>query len=150
MSDHRKKLIEVALPLEEINHACRADKGRAHGTLKNVHKWFAPMPLPAWRVLLYAAAVDDPGDDEARSVHLDLMRRLVERGADAPEPHVVDQARQVLATQFPDGLPLIVDPFCGGGSTLVEAQRLGFPAFGSDLNPVPTLITRTLTNLVPP
>ncbi len=41
------------------------------------------------------------------------------------------------------------DPFCGGGSTLVEAQRLGLPAAGSDLNPVPVLITRTLTSLVP-
>ena len=40
-----------------------------------------------------------------------------------------------------------MDPFCGGGSTLVEAQRLGLPSYGSDLNPVPALITRTLTRV---
>ena len=38
-----------------------------------------------------------------------------------------------------------MDPFCGGGSTLVEAQRLGLPTFGSDLNPIPVLITTVLT-----
>ena len=49
MSDmtRRRKLVEVAPPLDEINAACKADKGRAHGTLKNLHKWFAPMPVPA-------------------------------------------------------------------------------------------------------
>jgi len=43
----------------------------------------------------------------------------------------------------------VFDPFCGGGSTLVEAQRLGLPAAGSDLNPVPILMTRVLTELIP-
>ncbi len=49
MSDmtRRRKLVEVAPPLDEINAACKADKGRAHGTLKNLHKWYAPMPVPA-------------------------------------------------------------------------------------------------------
>jgi putative DNA methylase len=44
---------------------------------------------------------------------------------------------------------MVMDPFCGGGSTLVEAQRLNLPTFGSDLNPVPVLIARTLTHLLP-
>ena len=38
-------------------------------------------------------------------------------------------------------LPTIFDPFCGGGSTLIEAQRLGLPTIGSDLNPVPVLVS---------
>lgn len=45
--------------------------------------------------------------------------------------------------------PLIADPFCGGGSTLVEAQRLGLRSFGSDLNPVAVLITKTLIEIAP-
>ena len=44
----KKKLIEVALPLDAINAACKADKDRKTGTIRNLHKWFAPMPLPAW------------------------------------------------------------------------------------------------------
>jgi putative DNA methylase len=44
---------------------------------------------------------------------------------------------------------LVVDPFCGAGSTLIEAQRLGINTLGNDLNPVPALITKALTELLP-
>lgn len=145
----KKKLIEVALPLEEINAACKADKDRKTGTIRNLHKWFAPAPLPAWRALLFAALVDDPGDETQRAELLELVKRLVVNGADLPDPEVLDEASAVLARQFPTGMPTVMDPFCGGGSTLVEAQRLGLPTYGSDLNPVPVLITRTLTELLP-
>ncbi len=43
--------------------------------------------------------------------------------------------------------PPVLDPFCGGGSIPLEAQRLGLRAFGSDLNPVPVLITKALIEL---
>ena len=146
---HPKKLIEVALPLDEINAACKADKDRKTGTIRNLHKWFAPMPLPAWRALLFAALVDDPDDDEKRAYLLDVIKRLVANGADLPDDDTIEEARGILGAQFPDGVPTVTDPFCGGGSTLVEAQRLGLPTFGSDLNPVPVLITKTLTELLP-
>ena len=42
----QRKLIEVGLPLEEINAACKADKERKTGTLRNIHKWFAPHAAP--------------------------------------------------------------------------------------------------------
>ncbi len=151
MSDthSRRKLVEVALPLDEINAACKADKGRAHGTLKNLHKWFAPMPVPAWRALIFASLVDDPEDDNKRVLLLDLIKRLVANGADLPDEETVVEAREVLRRQYPNGLPIVHDPFCGGGSTLVEAQRLGLESLGSDLNPVPVLISRTLTEILP-
>lgn len=145
----KKKLIEVALPLDEINAACKADKDRKTGTIRNLHKWFAPMPLPAWRALLFAALIDDPEDDSSRVYLLDLIKRLVRKGADLPDQADLFEARSLLSRQFPKGLPLVLDPFCGGGSTLVEGQRLGLETAGSDLNPVPVLISRTLTELVP-
>lgn len=145
----RKKLIEVALPLDEINAACKADKDRKTGTIRNLHKWFAPMPLPAWRALLFAALVDDPGDDASRAILLEVIKDLVASGANTPPADVVERARRVLRAQYPDGIPSVMDPFCGAGSTLLEAQRLGAPTVGSDLNPVPVLITRTLTELLP-
>jgi len=144
-----KKLIEVALPLDEINAACKADKDRRIGTIRNIHKWFAPMSLPAWRALIFAALVDDPADDEKRAYLLDVIKRLVANGADLPDDDTVEEARKIIARQFPEGVPIVMDPFCGGGSTLVEAQRLGLATFGSDLNPVPVLITRILTQLLP-
>lgn len=145
-----KKLIEVALPLDEINAACKADKDRKTGTLRNLHKWFAPMPLPAWRALLFAALIDDPADDEKRAYLLDVIKRLMGQGSDLPPDDTIKEARAIIAAQFPDGVPSVMDPFCGAGSTLVEAQRLGLPTYGSDLNPVPVLITRALIQLLPP
>ncbi len=146
----KRKLIEVALPLDEINAACKADKGRKTGTIRNLHKWWAPMPLPAWRALLFAALVDDPEDDNQRVYLLDLIKRLVQHGADLPAEADLAEAQAILRKQFGENLPGVMDPFCGGGSTLVEAQRLGLESFGSDLNPVPTLISRTLSQLLPP
>lgn len=146
----KKKLIEVALPLDEINAACKADKDRKTGTIRNLHKWFAPMPLPAWRALLFAALVDDPEDDNHRVYLLDLIKRLVRNGADLPDSVDLGEAQALLRRQYSDELPLVLDPFCGGGSTLVEAQRLGLQSYGSDLNPVPVLISRVLTELLPP
>lgn len=142
-----RKLIEVALPLEAISAASRRDKDRKTGTIKNVHKWFAPMPTPAWRALLFASIVDDPGSDEERQVLLDLVAELVGVGGEPPTPEVLDRARKLLTAAGP--LPTVLDPFCGGGSTIVEAQRLGLPAVASDLNPVPVLITKVLTELIP-
>lgn len=142
-----RKLIEVALPLEAISAASRRDKDRKTGTIKNVHKWFAPMPTPAWRALLFSAIVDDPGEGPEREALLDLIVRLVPEDGSAPSRPTIEEAREVLAGA--GELPIVLDPFCGGGSTIIEALRLGLPAVGSDLNPVPVLITKVLTELVP-
>ena len=149
-----KKLIEVAVPLDAINKGCESDKNRKTGHIRNVHKWFAPMPLPAWRTLLLASVIDDPGadlgrDDAAsvRKTYFDLLRRLAELDA-YKDAGLIDTARALLRDQLPAGeLPTIVDPFCGGGSTIVEAQRLGFPALAADLNPIPVVVTTALCRL---
>ncbi|MGW3952923.1 DUF1156 domain-containing protein [Streptomyces sp. NPDC004752] len=144
----RRKLIEVALPLEAISKASKAEKERSIGTVKNVHKWFAPMPTPAWRALLFAAVVDDPGDEEERAKLEEIIKGLVPENGTAPSSEAMKRARAILAEKGQE-LPTVLDPFCGGGSTLVEAQRLGFPTVASDLNPVPALVTRVETQLVP-
>jgi len=46
-------------------------------------------------------------------------------------------------------LPALLDPFCGGGSIPLEAQRLGLEAHGNDLNPIPVLITKSLIEIPP-
>lgn len=144
----RKKLIEVALPLEAINVACKADKDRKTGTIRNLHKWFAPMPPPAWRALIIAALLDDPGDDAERQELFRLIEGLVGSDSRPPDERLVRIFRERLAEQG-NGDMLVFDPFCGGGSTLLEAQHLGLSAVGSDLNPIPVLITRVLTRYLP-
>jgi putative DNA methylase len=73
---YRKKLIEVALPLEAINRACEEDKDRKTGHIRNLHKWFAPMPLPAWRASLFASLVDDPSNELPDKEAQEERRRL--------------------------------------------------------------------------
>lgn len=144
-----RKLIEVALPLLEISTASVADKRRSDGTIKNLHKWFAPMPTPALRALIFASLVDDPGTDADREDLKKFIRELVPKDGTAPPAEVLDEARKLIARDNPE-LPTVLDPFCGGGSTVAEAQRLGLPVVASDLNPVAVLITRVLGELLPP
>lgn len=143
----RKKLIEVALPLEAINIACKADKNRKTGHIRNIHKWFAPMPLPALRALIFAALMDAPDNDDRMQELLRIISDLVVAGPDAPPDHILSRAKNELQVQLSGEELWVLDPFCGGGSTLVEAQRLGLPSEGTDLNPIPILISRALTVL---
>ena len=50
---------------------------------------------------------------------------------------------------FADGPPPILDPFAGGGSIPLEAQRLGLTAFAGDLNPVAVLINKAMIEIPP-
>ena len=64
----RKKLIEVALPLEAINAACAREKSIRHGQPSTLHLWWARRPLAAARAVLFAQMVDDP------SAYVDVLR----------------------------------------------------------------------------
>jgi putative DNA methylase len=155
MTAPKKKLIEVALPLEAINRGCEEDKNRKTGHIRNIHKWFAPMPLPAWRAMLFAALVDDPSEHLPEAEAARERKRLfaliegLSRFESYKELALLAAARREMA-KFVDGAPpVVLDPFCGGGSTILEAQRLGLEAVGTDLNPVPVLITTVLCRVAP-
>jgi putative DNA methylase len=148
---HKKKLIEVSLPLEAINKGCEEDKNRKTGHIRNLHKWFAPMPLPAWRAMLFAALVDDPSeqDDSGRRAYLfDLIERL-SRFDSYKDQGLIAEAQAEIRRNIGDVELTILDPFCGGGSTILEAQRLGLKTRASDLNPLPVLITTTICRIAP-
>ncbi len=146
----KRKLIEVALPLEAINEAGRNEKNRKTGTIRNIHKWFAPMPGPVWRVLLAASLIDDPGDEEKRTEILSELTKLIPSDGGMPRQDAAVLLKRLLGVHGAEMLETVVlDPFCGGGTTLLEAQRLGLNTIASDLNPVPTLITRVTTELLP-
>ncbi len=60
MPEYRKKLIEVALPLEAINKESAREKSIRHGHPSTLHLWWARRPLAACRAVLFAQMVDDP------------------------------------------------------------------------------------------
>ena len=65
----RKKLIEVALPLEAINVASAREKSIRHGHPSTLHLWWARRPLAAARAVIFAQMVDDP------STYIDVLRQ---------------------------------------------------------------------------
>src|SRR5215467_10531157 len=56
----RKKLIEVALPLQVINEAAAREKSIRHGHPSTLHLWWSRKPLAAARAVIFAQMVDDP------------------------------------------------------------------------------------------
>ena len=155
----RRKLIEVALPLEVINRESAREKSIRHGHPSTLHLWWARRPLAAARAVLFAQLVDDPSSDperfpteeaqraERERLH-DLIERLVPWGATRDES-VLAEARAEIMRSTGGNPPPILDPFAGGGTIPLEAQRLGLEAHASDLNPVAVLINKALIEIPP-
>ncbi len=180
---YRKKLIEVAMPLEAINAAAVHEKAVRVGHPANLHLWWARRPLAAARAVLFAQVVDDPSSwpeyfptrkeqDEERERLFGLIAELVQwenqentvllghaRGeiarsmarAMVARKEATSSARTILdGTATPAAIakfihhsaPVVYDPFAGGGSIPIEAQRLGLDVLAADLNPIPVLLNR--------
>ena len=175
---YRRKLIEIDLPLDVINAESAREKSIRHGHPSTLHLWWARRPLAACRAVIFASLVDDPVDcpdefpteetqrAERQRLH-DIIKRLV-KWEDSNDSSTLAEARHEIARSVarandeePPTDPVAVleylnqqakpiyDPFCGGGSIPLEAQRLGLRAVGSDLNPVAVLITKALIELPP-
>jgi putative DNA methylase len=74
---YKRKLIETAIPVTEISAASIAEKKRSVCTIKNMHKWFAPMPTPALRAVIFCSLVDEPEDPADREKLTELVKKLV-------------------------------------------------------------------------
>jgi len=149
MTDHRKKLIEVALPLEAINEGSKPETENPFlkGHPRALHNWWARTPLSVCRAVIFSQLVDDPDDDETRQEIVALVRRLAQWNA-VREPAIVSEAREWIERSTGSGLSFF-DPFAGRGSIPLEAQRLGLDVTSSDLNPVAVLINKILLEVVP-
>ena len=109
---YRKKLIEVALPLKEINEQSAREKSIRHGHPSTLHLWWARRPLAACRAVLFAQLVDDPSSDPAyrrpdgsvdedragikRAELFNLIEKLV-MWENSNNPRVIDAARAEIA-----------------------------------------------------
>ncbi|WP_325162658.1 DUF1156 domain-containing protein [Kocuria rhizophila] len=171
----KRKLIEVSIPLEAINEQSAREKSIRHGHPSTLHLWWARRPLAAARSVLFAQLVDDPSSFEdlyreearAQGVPADEIDEWVEDriAAERARLHQLmtelsdwdnlgnaalwERARQEILKSTDDNPPPIVDPFAGGGSIPLEAQRLGLEAHASDLNPVAVLINRAMIEIPP-
>jgi putative DNA methylase len=156
----RKKLIEVALPLPEINDASAYDKMPGIGPHpKGIHHWWARLPLPVARAVIFASVVDDPSShpekfptEEAQAQERErlfgIIRKLMQKELHK-HPEVYAEARAEMLKHCDGKLPPLLDPFAGGGSIPLEAARLGMEAYAGDINPVAVLLCKCYLELVP-
>jgi putative DNA methylase len=177
MTTTKKKLIEVALPLEAINKESAREKSIRHGHPSTLHLWWARRPLAAARAVIFAQMVDDPSahpdlfpTEEAQEKERQRLFRIIEqlvKWENTTNEAILQQARDEIWKSWrytcaenadhprakelfnPDKLPAFHDPFAGGGSIPLEAQRLGLEAYASDLNPVAVLINKAMIEIPP-
>lgn len=156
---YRKKLIEVALPLDEINKQSVREKSIRHGHPSTLHLWWARRPLAACRAVLFAQLVDDPSSrpeefptEEEQALERKRLFNIIERLVNwdnINDKALYEEARKEIWKSCDGNPPPILDPFAGGGSIPLEAQRLGLEAHASDLNPVAVLINKALIEIPP-
>jgi putative DNA methylase len=177
MTAYKKKLIEVALPLEVINKASVREGYIYRGNPSALHKWWAQRPLAAARAVIFAQMVDDPSahpdifkTEKAQEKERQRLFKIIEDlvlWENTTNKEVLQRARDEIwqswratcaenadhqqARELFDRhkLPAFHDPFAGGGSIPLEAQRLGLKAYASDLNPVAVLINKAMIEIPP-
>lgn len=174
----KKKLIEVALPLEAINREASLRKRKAPaGYPTTLHKWWAQRPLAAARAVIFAQMVDDPSchpdifrTEKAQEKERQRLFRIIEDlvlWENTTNQSAMDRASDEIwqswrfacaenvdhphARQLFDRhkLPAFHDPFAGSGALPLEAQRLGLESHASDLNPVAVLINKAMIEIPP-
>ncbi|GJM55561.1 hypothetical protein ATOP_12160 [Granulimonas faecalis] len=158
-STPKKKLIEVALPLDEINAATAREKSIRHGHPSTLHLWWARRPLACARAVIWSSLVDDPSShpeefptaeaqDAERERLFDILRRLVV-WENSNDPKTLEDAKAEIRRSMGDDVPALLDPFAGGGAIPLEAQRLGLKAYAQDLNPVAVTINKAQIEIPP-
>lgn len=159
MSVQKRKLIEVALPLEAINRESAREKSIRHGHPSTLHLWWARRPLAAARAVLFSQLVDDPSShpdkfptEEEQRIERDRLHGIIERlvvWENIHDERLLAEAHAEIMASTDNDPPPILDPFAGGGTIPLEAQRLGLEAHASDLNPVAVLINKALVEIPP-
>lgn len=166
-----KKLIEVALPLDDINAASAQEKSIRHGHPSTLHLWWARRPLAASKAVIFAQMVNDPGGsrgwlrgktkeqaDLEREELFQICRDLI-NWDNLNNAEVIEKARRKILESWEEScringdpvseMPPFYDPFSGGGAIPLEAQRLGFNTTAFDINPVAVTINKAMIEIPP-
>ena len=174
---HKKKLIEVALPLDAINVASAREKSIRHGHPSTLHLWWARRPLAAARAVIFAQMVDDPSahpdlfptekkQEKERQRLFEVIKNLV-KWENTTNEEVLEAARAEIWQSWRS--PARKTRTTRGRrscSTASNCRRFtirlpaaarshskrsdsGWRAYASDLNPVAVLINKAMIEIPP-
>ena len=170
-----KRLAEVDFPIAAVSRHAAREKAIHHSHPSTLHLWWARRPLASSRAVLLALLWPDPCDphcpaafgEVARALlpsipycnpgksDVELRTALLRFIADfsdwdrAAHSEYLRVARALVKAAHGEEVPLVADPFAGGGSIPLEALRLGCETFASDLNPVACLILKSMLEDIP-
>jgi adenine-specific DNA methylase len=169
-----KRLAEVDFPIAVVSKHAAREKSIRHGNPSTLHLWWARRPIASCRAVLLALLLPDPCDplcppafqSKAREILRPVPGRIGQSDEDLREALLrfigdfadwdraangtfLEVGRSLVRAAHPGEVPLVVDPFAGGGSIPLEALRLGCDAFASDLNPIACLILKTILEDIP-
>ncbi len=123
---YKKKLIEVALPLEDINREAAREKSIRHGHPSTLHLWWARRPLAACRAVLFSSLVDDPSECVAELM-ADVAKRKAAEKAFAVQKKAWDSRKALFDKAAASGMPVTSNPPPGlepkVEDILVETER---------------------------
>lgn len=126
------RYIEQSFPIVDVNPLSRKERYSYYPPYQ-MHKWYARRSASIFRAMLLGAALPSEEDGEP----VDLMEEYF------------DDHRGDPRLRASDGEPLkVLDPFMGGGTTILEAARLGFDVHGADYNPISWFIVKCQTTPV--
>ncbi len=157
--EYKKKLIEVALPLETINTESAREKSIRHGHPSTLHLWWARRPLAAARAVIWSSLVDDPSShpelfptekeqNKERQRLFAILEKMI-KWENTNDSEILSEAKAEIMKSTGGNPPALLDPFAGGGAIPLEAQRLGLEAHASDLNPVAVMINKAMIEIPP-
>ena len=130
-----KRIIEIEFPVDEV-------RGSGAREIAGLHTWFARRPLGPSRSTAYAALSNPLQDDEQRDSYRQTFIAELCKWENAMKPLWINQALRDILDAYEGQSPKVLDPFGGGGSIPLEAQRLGCETHSCDLNPVAVLIQK--------
>ena len=155
----KKKLIEVALPLDAINKESAREKSIRHGHPSTLHLWWSRKPTATARAVIWASLVDDPSSnpeefptEEEQNAERQRLFKILEElvvWENSNNEDVLNRAKAEIWKSTDGNPPALLDPFAGGGSIPLEAQRLGLKAHAYDLNPVAVMINKAMIEIPP-
>ncbi|MFW5793837.1 MAG: DUF1156 domain-containing protein [Bacteroidota bacterium] len=172
MSKAPKKIIEVSLPLDDINAGASYEKKPGIGAHpRGIHHWWARRPFAVARALLFAQLVNDPGGHRGWGNYRGQTKEIAEKERlelfdiikdlsnwkKTYDLDVIKKAQEEIKKSYQETMDLteddelsflsLSDPFAGGGAIPFEAQRLGLKTYASDLNPVSVITLKAMMDI---
>ena len=155
-ADRLELPIERGFPIERVNEIAEKESRAKqwYRPIYTMHKWWARRPGSLFRAITLYSLVNE----ETTATDVSVYEPGVNQTLTAGGPHSREDLENLAAsvdmsdpeslwqlyskdTRIDDGIS-VLDPFAGGGTTLVEASRFGVDTVGYDLNPVAWFVTK--------